>query len=394
MSHRKQEGWITKKSGWWVLRYRERVLLNDEPETIQKSKRLVPIDPEHKTKRSVLADQNIRRVIAETLEPVNQRHTPEMVVMVGGFVDTVYLPFVKTTKRPSTYVGYRDLWRAHLKSRCEGLWLQNLRTFHLQRLLDKVAKEDGLSKTTMKHVKHFLSGVFRYAAQQDYFDRPNPVTPCSIPDAPRAGETYAYSLDEIGAMLEVLPEPAATVVAVAGFTGLRRGELRGLRWEDYTPASNGSMATLRIARSIWRRYETEPKTTKSKAPVPVIAPVAERIEAYRAQIGKAATTGSMFTNTAGRPLDLNELYQNVLKDIFKLKRIAWHGWHAFRRGLATNLKHLGVDDKIIQAILRHSTISTTQNIYIKEIQADVVAAMKRLEKAFAGKRKPAPVAWN
>ncbi len=390
---RKQEGWITKKSGWWILRYRERVILNGEPEVIQKSKQLVPIGLQHKTKRSLLADQNIRRIIAEVLEPINQRTTPEMVVMVGGFVDKVYLPFVKEKKRPSTYVGYRDLWRAHLKSRCEGMWLQHLRTFHVQRLLDEIAKKDGLSKTTMKHVKHFLSGVFRYAAQQDYFDRPNPVTPCSIPDAPRAGETYAYSLDEIGAMLEVLPEPAATVVAVAGFTGLRRGEVRGLRWEDYTPASNGSMANLRIARSIWRRYETEPKTTKSKAPVPVIAPVAERIEAYRSQVGKAAT-GSMFTNTAGRPLDLNELYQNVLKDIFKLKHIAWHGWHAFRRGLATNLKHLGVDDKIIQAILRHSTISTTQNIYIKEIQADVVAAMKKLESAFASKRKPVPVTWH
>jgi len=32
----------------------------------------------------------------------------------------------------------------------------------------------------------------------------------------------------------------------------------------------------------------------------------------------------------------------------------WHGWHAFRRGLATNLHALGVDDKTIQAILRHS----------------------------------------
>jgi site-specific recombinase XerD len=40
----------------------------------------------------------------------------------------------------------------------------------------------------------------------------------------------------------------------------------------------------------------------------------------------------------------------------------WHGWHAFRRGLATNLHALGVDDKTIQAILRHSNVSLTQNI--------------------------------
>ena len=82
---------------------------------------------------------------------------------------------------------------------------------------------------------------------------------------------------------------------------------------------------------------------------------------------------------------MQELYRRVTKDILRLKRIQWHGWHAFRRGLATNLKHLGIDDKIIQAILN---ISTTQNVYIKELPADVVAAMKRLETVFASKRKP------
>jgi hypothetical protein len=46
----------------------------------------------------------------------------------------------------------------------------------------------------------------------------------------------------------------------------------------------------------------------------------------------------------------------------------WHGWHAFRRGVATNLHHdLGVDDKTIQAILRHSNIGITQNIDIKSV---------------------------
>jgi integrase len=45
----------------------------------------------------------------------------------------------------------------------------------------------------------------------------------------------------------------------------------------------------------------------------------------------------------------------------------WHGWHAFRRGLATNLHGLGVDDKTIQAILRHSNIGLTMNVYVKSV---------------------------
>jgi len=58
---------------------------------------------------------------------------------------------------------------------------------------------------------------------------------------------------------------------------------------------------------------------------------------------------------------------------------AWHGWHAFRRGLGTNLKRLGVDLKTIQEILRHAHIATTADIYVKEISEQAVEAMQRLE---------------
>jgi integrase len=49
--------------------------------------------------------------------------------------------------------------------------------------------------------------------------------------------------------------------------------------------------------------------------------------------------------------------------------------HAFRRGLATNLHDVGVEDREIQAILRHSDIRTTQAIYIKSLPAAQVSAM-------------------
>ena len=59
--------------------------------------------------------------------------------------------------------------------------------------------------------------------------------------------------------------------------------------------------------------------------------------------------------------------------------IEWHGWHGFRRGLATNLHRLGVSDKTIQAILRHANVATTQNVYIKTVSEDARAAMDKLE---------------
>ena len=65
---------------------------------------------------------------------------------------------------------------------------------------------------------------------------------------------------------------------------------------------------------------------------------------------------------------------------------AWRGWHAFRRGLATNLHDLGIADKTIQAILRHSNVAVTQKCYIKTLPAQSVAAMNILESALCAER--------
>jgi integrase len=57
----------------------------------------------------------------------------------------------------------------------------------------------------------------------------------------------------------------------------------------------------------------------------------------------------------------------------------WHGWHAARRGLGSNLYRLDVAEKVIQRILRHANVSTTATYYIKTAADDVRSAMEKLE---------------
>jgi integrase len=66
-------------------------------------------------------------------------------------------------------------------------------------------------------------------------------------------ERYAYTLKEVLAMITALPQPASTIVAAAGFTGLRLGEIRGLQWRDYDGKN------LNICRSVWRTHVSGPK---------------------------------------------------------------------------------------------------------------------------------------
>jgi len=77
-----------------------------------------------------------------------------------------------------------------------------------------------------------------------------------------------------------------------------------------------------------------------------------------------------FPNTIGGALDLDNLADREIKPVFKANGMKWKGWHAHRRGLATNLHEFGVPDKVIQAILRHEDVSTTQRSYIKTPSRD------------------------
>ena len=91
------------------------------------------------------------------------------------------------------------------------------------------------------------------------------------------------------------------MVAVAAFTGSRRGEIRGMLWENYR---NGELLT---DRSVWNGITTDPKSQKSKAPIPIIGWLASKLPEHRQRLGNPIS-GPMFPNQAGKPLDLNNTY--------------------------------------------------------------------------------------
>jgi len=79
--------------------------------------------------------------------------------------------------------------------------------------------------------------------------------------------------------------------------------------------------------------------------------------------------------------DLDYLTREVTKPALREAGIAWHGWHAFRRGLATNLHRLGAKDIVVQAILRHSNVEVTRDATIDfdAVDPQSMAAMEALQ---------------
>jgi integrase len=142
--------------------------------------------------------------------------------------------------------------------------------------------------------------------------------------------------------------------------------------EDYTTK------VLMVRRSIWKKSVGEPKGKRGKGAVPVIPWLEKILESY---IQNTCPRKYLFEGVHGGPINLERIIGSVILPALAGQPVRWRGWHAFRRGLATNLHQLGVADIVIQAILRHSNVAVTRDSYIirDAVDPQSQAAMWALE---------------
>jgi len=144
------------------------------------------------------------------------------------------------------------------------------------------------------------------------------------------GSTYAS---------EISARVIRTLIGVAAFARLREGEIRGLWWKD------DELSVLNIRRSVWRSFVLDETKTHEDEDDPGVVPIIQPLGRMLDQIRPQAGSGWMFGNSIGGALDLDNLADRVIKPVLKANGLKWKGWHAYRRGLATNLHELGIPDR-------------------------------------------------
>jgi integrase len=360
---------------YWDFQFR-----NGQRKRVRVSKKLARVSKEFSTSHSV------RHLADEILAPINRKQfQPESSLKISDYIEDFYFPSVENQLRPATIDAYRFAF-SKVKDKLDTQ-LRNFRTVHAQRML----REIPVGRRTLIHIKAFLSAVFKHAKQEGVLDGQNPITDVSIPGRPVRFRGAAYSVSDTLGMLEAieqedLPEKeirrrqtASDVIGVLSMTGLRQSECRGIRWSDW----DESKRVLNVSRSVWGKHVGPVKTAASENAVPVI-PLVESILARRRERIKPNPNDYVFAGERrGVPLNLHNLVVNVIKPALeKDGRVQWRGFHGFRRGLASNLLGMGVHPKLIQAILRHSDISTTLELYAMVPDNETREALEKLETKF------------
>jgi integrase len=365
MRTRTQKGEVYAKGPMWYLRFYDWKVEDGQLQRKRLCRQLGSKD--NLTRKQ--AEREAEQFLAGINKPVLPAHSA---VQFNEYVETFYLPRLKRDMRPSTYRGYCTVWTA-LKPFTGALWIRDMVPADVETILGNMADTGRFNKHTIQHVKFFLSGAFRVAIVNNYYRGANPVKPVQLPKNVREPEeTYAYSLEEVLGMIAAVPEPASTMIASIAFTGVRKGEMRGFCWENYRDGR------LQVKQSIWGGISTDPKSKKSKRAIPIIQHLAARFSALRAGQGNPIS-GPIFPNGRNKAVCPDSVLNRIILPALSKQGIEWHGWHAFRRGAATNLNRLGVDDWTIAEILGHEDVEVTRKCYIKADNEQAKVAMGKFQ---------------
>jgi integrase len=382
-----QQGQLYKRNGAWHVRYRVKQTVDGKLVTKRESHRLASIDdyPQKSEVKDLCRDYMAKINVTSSL--------PEAGASIGDFVEKTYFPKIERRLAKSSVAGYKKGWRTHLKRHMANKRVRDFRPCDAQAVLDALEAEHGqeLSHRTYAWLKVTMSAIFAQAVRDGLRDF-NPIRNLLTPKGKKHGrKTHAYSLEEIQKHLKVfagdgditikmedgtdyVPEISRKMVrgliGVAAYAGLRQGEIRGL-WADDDLGD-----VLHIKRTVWGTSLNEQTKTgeddEDPGMVPIIKPLRALLDALKPK------HGFIFTGSRGAAIDLENLADRVMRPMLAAHKLQWHGWHGYRRGLATNLKQLGIDDVVIQGILRHSDVSTTRKHYIKTVPQMATDAMQKL----------------
>jgi integrase len=333
----------------------------------------LPRDPLTGRRRQKRVTATTKRECEEKLRALlDQADVGEVVtnekLTVTGFA-AQWLEAVEPSLRPSTFRRYADMLRVHILPQLGKRPLALLTPFDLQRFYaNRLAY--GLSSTSVHHLHVMLHRVLKQAERWGMVTR----NVSSLVDAPRRTfpEITTWNLEQVNHFFTIADQhDLAALWRLALLTGMRRGELLGLKWEDID-LDRGVLAVRRtMSRGKGGQWELgQPKTASGRRSIALPASCVTVLRKQRAnqnvqrlRLGELwQDCGFVFTNRTGESLHVNSLGA-AFKAVTATSGLPVIRFHDLRHTSATLLLAQGVHPKIVQERLGHADISMTLNRY-------------------------------
>jgi integrase len=372
-----------RRGNWWNIQVRQDVFVDGKLQRSNKRVRLAP---------AAMTEREVRKVAAEYLRPLNQElQSIGSATNFAHYVERTYLTVVMPLFAKSTRDRSEGILENYLLPTFGELALRDLSPLSVQRYFSNMATS-VLAHESRDKIRDVLSSVLCSAVEYGFLVR-NPVENVRMPAERRGKKRNKPYLApaQFKQLVELIPEPYATMVYVAIYTGLRVSELAGLRWDDIHEDS--ITIDERYCRGDWGA----PKSESSNATIGVNRCVVERIQRLRAltvqvRAGRAIRKYRVVKSDGpndlvfqsvkdGKPIRDNNILTRFIKPAARKLGLHWVNWRSLRTSHAVWLKMAGADVKDAQGQMRHSRATTTLDIYqqfVPESQQRVVNRLSAL----------------
>ena len=301
-------------------------------------------------------------------------------ITLGEWLDLCLEVYMKNSLKQSTYLSYEGYIRVHLKPALGNLQLRDLTPRLLQQYYNYKAEEEGLSPKTIININLFLHRALSYAVTEGYIPS-NPAASINLSRGTKP-QIEILTRDEQAQLIRASYQHRYGVfIRLVLFTGLRLGELLGLRWEDIDMQSN----LLHVRRTLNRLNKVKPtapgeptteiviqppESQNSIRSIPLLPAVIQDLMNWKSiQRNDQATMGDQYrdsgmivTNPSGgfiEPRTFKDQYDQILA----LAGLRHFTFHALRHTFASRAMEQGMDAKTLSVLLGHASVSFTMDTY-------------------------------
>lgn len=260
-------------------------------------------------------------------------------------------------------------------------------------------RDSELSHESVDKIRDVLASILWKAREKYHLISENPMEHISLPRVKKAKKKQKPHItpEQFDQLVSALPEPYATMVYVATYTGLRVSELVGLKWSDI--GTDAITVDERYCRGDW----SEPKSEASNATIGVDRHVVERIHRLKVltvkingggprakairkyQVVKRSGPDDLVFQSVkdGKPMRDNNILTRFIKPAARKLDISFVNWRCLRTSRATWMIEAGANPKDVQGQMRHSRIQTTLDIYAQFVPDSQRRAIEQTSKMVA-----------
>ena len=288
----------------------------------------------------------------------------------GQWMDIWFENCAKIKVRPSSHQTYRGYIDNHIKPNIGDVPLGKLSSLHLQKLYKKLlaggrvkrieakGQPKGLSAKTVRNINQVISSAMDFAKDQKLIGS-NPTDGCALPKLEHK-EMKTLPVEQLTSFLREAKESGVfELYYIELATGLRRGELLGLKWEDIDLAQGSLRVQRQIARINGEVIEAPLKTKNAYRTLPLSA---DAVDVLREQRKKSGSNSYVFPSPTGGPISPDSVL-HMLHRVLKRAGLSKVRFHDLRHTFATLALQNGVDIKTVSGMLGHYSAGFTLDTY-------------------------------